>query len=239
MSGHGYVDSCLFGNVAPSLIPRKHNLYGGYIPERSVIEFATMRGSRNLPSLPVDINEYATPEEQRPSASAWYISQFERTNIRGLRANWASYGQLHNYMANLLGQNEDGSYYPNGEYQVYKYYRNMGNDRVATTSSADGRFDVFATRGDLRNSVKILAGPRLTTDRYDITVEGMDAVSLPPSGNVTIRTRRFDWAGQFGQIGDPVDLGLYTHQYSDNKVSHPFGLYELNSNMKCAAYLLG
>lgn len=215
-------------------------MYGGsQTPEKSVIQFATMRGSRNLPSLPVDINEYATPEEQRPSASAWYISQFERLNIRGLRANWASYGQLHNFLANLLGQNEDGSYYPNGEYQVYKYYKNMQNNRVATTSSADGNFDVFATRGDLSNSVKILAGPRLTTDQYDITVEGMNAVGLPTSGNVTIRTRRFDWAGQFGQVGDPVDLGLYTHQYSNNKVCCTFGRYKLESNMERVAYLLG
>lgn len=185
-----------------------------------------MRSARDLPSLPIDINEYATPEEQRPSASAWFIGQFERTNIRGLRANWASYGQLHNFMANMLGQNQDGSYFPNGDYQVYKYYKSMGNTRVASTSSADRKFDVFATRGESRDSVKILAGSRLTTDEYDITIEDMSAVGLPESGNVTIQTRRFDWAGQFGQVGDPVDLGLYTHEYSANKVRSLFGRFE-------------
>lgn len=202
----------------------KHNLYGGYVPEDTIAVFSAMRSSRGLPSLPIDINEYATPEEQRPSGSAWYISQLERTNIRGLRANWASYGQLHNFLANLLGQNQDGSYFPNGEYQVYKYYKNMGNLRLATASSADRMFDVFATRGTDRDSVKILAGSRLTTDEYDITVEDLSAVGLPESGSVTIRTYRFDWAGQFGRVEGPVDLGVYTHTYSDNKVRYKLRL---------------
>ncbi|KAJ8118500.1 hypothetical protein OPT61_g533 [Boeremia exigua] len=208
--------------VATNTIPNIwswHNLYGGYVPEQSASEFSAMRRARNLPSLPIDVNEYATPEEQRPSASAWYISQFERTNIRALRANWASYGELHNFMANLLGRNQDGSYYPNGEYQVYKYYNSMRDTRVATSGSADGKFDVFATRGSTRDSVKILAGSRLTTDEYDITIEDMNAVGLPESGSVTIQTLRFDWAGQFGQVDQPVNLGSYTHQYSGNKLT--------------------
>ena len=94
----------------------------------------------------------------------------------------------------------------------------MRDTRAATSSSTDGKFDVFATSGGKANSVKILAGGRLTTDQYDIAVEGLSAVGLPESGSVTIRTRRFDWAGQSGSVGEPVDLGLYTHTYSANKV---------------------
>lgn len=76
-----------------------------------------------LPSKPININEYAVFNEQVPSGSAWWIAQLERINAHGVRGNWLSGTNLHDYLASLLGKTGSTTgYYPNGDYQVYKYY---------------------------------------------------------------------------------------------------------------------
>lgn len=71
----------------------------------------------------VNINEYATFDEQVAAGAAWWISRLERYDAVGLRGNWLSGYQLHDFMASLLGKpNADNSdysytgtgYYPNG-----------------------------------------------------------------------------------------------------------------------------
>ncbi|KAG8625522.1 hypothetical protein KVT40_007273 [Elsinoe batatas] len=195
-----------------------HQLVISQDPASNLQAFESLRTQNNLPVRPIDINEYAAPEEQIPSTSAWYISRFERLNLRGLRANWASFGELHDYLANLVGKNGT-EYFPNGDWQLYKYYGGMAGTRVSTSGSADGGFDVFATKGDVAKSVKVLAGNRGNTQTYDLTVNGLTSVGLPASGTVDIRTFRFDWNGPFGDVGAPVDLGVYSHQYSGDQVT--------------------
>jgi len=56
-------------------------------PDRVVPDFNTIRNRYNLPERPIDLNEYAWPSEQNPGASAFYLAQLERHNLRGLRAN--------------------------------------------------------------------------------------------------------------------------------------------------------
>lgn len=138
-----------------------------------------------------------------------------------LRANWASASDLHDFHANLLGKSDDGStYFPNGDWQVYKYYgTSMTGNRVATIGTGDGVFNVFATAADTSDSVKILAATRGTTGTYDIAVTGLDAFGLPASGTVSIRTLRFDWEGTYVEVGDPVDMGVNEHNITDGQVS--------------------
>ena len=75
-----------------------------------------------LPALKanqININEYGTFSEQVSSATAWYIGRFERLGINGLRGNWLSGSQLHDFLASLLyrGSNgASGSYYPVGNW---------------------------------------------------------------------------------------------------------------------------
>lgn len=61
-----------------------------------------------IPSKPLIVDEYGLKSEQSPSASAWYLSRFERYGVRGLRGNWASGLALHDYFAGLLGSRTRG-----------------------------------------------------------------------------------------------------------------------------------
>lgn len=122
----------------------------------------------------VNINEYGHPDEQNPSGSAWWIAQLERANIFGCRANWASAYTLHDFMAQLLGKPGAGTddydpkatgYYPNGEYQVYKYYASsMVGDRIKTETTMDTNGDVYATvdaEGGVLRLLAVLEPPQV------------------------------------------------------------------------------
>jgi hypothetical protein len=126
-------------------------------------------------------------------------------------------------MANLIYSTtgtSDGTYYPNGEWQVYKYYAAMTGQRLVTTASSDLQFDVFATKKD--HSVKILAGTRTIKAAYNITISGFDALGLSKQRTIKVRKYQFDWAGPNGKIDGPIDLGVQSYPLSSNSVSsHP------------------
>lgn len=132
-------------------------------------------------------------------------------------------------MANLVFKTSEGTYYPNGEWQVYKYYAAMEGKRVLTKASEDRGFDVFATKDT--QTVKILAGTRTIQAPYNITVSGLDAAGLPEEGEVKVQTYRFDWAGPEGKVGDPVAVGEKTCSYSSNAVRSP------NSPIFCSRHI--
>ncbi|QGI84929.1 hypothetical protein CEK25_011658 [Fusarium fujikuroi] len=136
-------------------------------------------------------------------------------NRAGLRANWGSGSDLHNWMGNLIYSStgtSEGTYYPNGEWQVYKYYAAMTGQRFLTKASSDSKFDVFATKEG--HKIKILAGTRTVQEKYSIEVSGLGAVELPKKGTVKVRTYRFDWAGPNGKVDGPIDLGEKKYTYS-------------------------
>lgn len=181
-------------------------------------------------ALPVVVNEYgALVGEQVPSGAAWYIGQFERHGVQGLRANWAggvNGSELHDFLANLLfkTQVDDSSeydYYPTSEWPVYNYYATqMTGQRVATSSSADDVFEVFATSGDTLDSVKILAAVRPVAGAgltYDLTVTGLSSLGAT-NGSVNVQTYRFNGAGWRQEVGGPDDLGIVTHGVSNDSV---------------------
>ncbi|KAJ0116698.1 hypothetical protein J7T55_009848 [Diaporthe amygdali] len=183
-------------------------------PDRVIPDFNTLLNRYNLPQRPIDNNEYAWPSEQNPGTSVFYLAQLERHNVRGLRANWGSGSDLHNFMADLVFKNTDGTYSSNGDWQVYRYYGQMDGDRVATVASADLKFDVFATISG--NGVKILAGTRTVQSTYEIGISGMSRLGLPADGVIQVRSYRFDWTGTKAEVGPPVDLGLAEFQYSSD-----------------------
>ncbi len=185
-------------------------------PDTTIPDFNTLRDRYGLPERPIDINEYAWPDEQNPANTAWYIAQLERHNLRGLRANWGGGGNLHDFMANLVFR--DGyTYHPTGEWYLYRYYAQMTGDRVTTTASGDRLFDVFATTSG--NVAKLVAGTRTVLAPYEIKVTGLTALGLPKKGSINIRTFRFDWAGIQADTGGAVNLGITKHAYSDDTVS--------------------
>jgi hypothetical protein len=186
-------------------------------PDRTIPDFNTLRSSNgNLPQRSIDVNEYAWPDEQHPAASAFFISQLERHNLRGLRANWGSGSGLHDTMANLVFRS-GGTYKPNGEWYLYRYYAQMTGQRVATGASKDVLFDVFGTVSG--NVGKLIAGSRSVQAPYEIRVSGLSALGLPQQGTVNLRTRRFDWRGNQADTGAPVDLGVRKVSYSGNTLT--------------------
>lgn len=187
-------------------------------PDTTLPDFNTLKAVHQLPDLPIDINEYAFTNEQNPACSVYYIAQLERHNMLGLRANWGSKTALHDSLANLVNQTEDGEdYYANGEWQLYKYYADMEGDRLATSASSDRLFDVFATKSG--NTVKIIAGTRSVRAAYDISISGLSSLGLSGVGSVDVRVYRFDWAGPGGKVGAPVDFGVRASAYEDGKIT--------------------
>ncbi|ETS82724.1 hypothetical protein PFICI_04600 [Pestalotiopsis fici W106-1] len=187
------------------------------------VTFDVLNGFRQtygLPERPLVINEYGSLDgEQTPAGAAWYIGQFERYNVAGLRANWAGGYELHDFLANLLGKGNKG-YFPVGEWQVYNYYTmNMTGQRVATSSSADDVFEVFATHEDRADSVKILAAVRPVAgiQSYDITVTGLSTLGIQDS--VKVQTHRYDDAGWRTEVDAPVDLGIVEHSVVNDQIT--------------------
>ncbi|KAH6695461.1 glycoside hydrolase superfamily [Plectosphaerella plurivora] len=190
----------------------------------SLGQFNVLRQQNNLPQREIVINEYASWEvdEQSPAGGTFYISQLERHNIHGLRANWGSASKLHDLLANLLVKKATTSEYSTtGEWHVYDYYvREMTGQRVATTPSSDELFEVYATRSSTVGSVKVLAAVRPIAGlrTYDITITGLSAVGH--TGNrVKVQTRRFDGPSVSTEISGSVDLGIYEHEVVDDKVT--------------------
>jgi hypothetical protein len=183
-------------------------------PDTTGPAFETLRQKFSLPRRPIAITEYAWPDEQTPAGSVFYISQLERNNMVGLRANWGSGSKLHDYLASLLGKSGT-TYFPNGEWQLYKYYAGMRGVRLSTQSSHDKRFDVFATKD---SKIKILAGTRVTPDAYDVVVSGLSSAGFGDSGTVRVRTYRFNWSGASSEVGSAQDLGVVDYPYSGGSV---------------------
>ncbi|KAF5584813.1 glycoside hydrolase family 39 [Fusarium pseudocircinatum] len=187
----------------------------------SKAQFDTLRKKYKLPERPININEYASWDgEQNPAGAVFYISQFERHNAHGLRANWASQGQLHDFLANLLVKNSGGDYSPAGEWHVYQYYNQaMKGNRVATSPSDDELFEVYATRGGSAGTVKILAAIRPVAGKktYNLAITGLSAVKVKGS-TVRVRTYRFDGPNVSTAVGAPVDLGTFKHTIKNDQI---------------------
>lgn len=127
-------------------------------------------------------------------------------------------------MANLLTKEADPfdyaatDYLPVGEYQVYKYYNlNMTGERVETTDSGDGLFDVYATVDS--DKVRVLAGTWIAEGEWYITVDQLSEVGLPSDGTLDIQTWAFTGSSVWEPVDAPTDKGVASHTYSGDSVT--------------------
>ncbi|PYH95630.1 glycoside hydrolase [Aspergillus ellipticus CBS 707.79] len=179
------------------------------------------REKYSLPAKLININEYAIYTEQVPAGSAWWISQLERIDAHGLRGNWLSGTDLHNYLASLLGTT-DSVYHPNGDYQVYKYYhQNMTGYRVGTLPSTDLKLDAYATVGS--DYARVLVGVRVDEGTWELELNDLPSLGLAESGSLDIHTYGFPVASDvhYGEVDGPTDLGWVEHTYSGGSVTFP------------------
>ncbi|KAF5657468.1 glycoside hydrolase family 39 [Fusarium denticulatum] len=203
-----------------------HMEFGGGNMMESTAGLHAVLDKYNLPYNDVNINEYAVASEQVPSGAGWWISQLERVNTPGLRGNWQSYPALYDYLANLVSKPKApnasptaGGYFPNGEYQVYKYYaQSMTGHRIGTMPSPDMVVDVYATLDPDARTVKILSGNRQRMGTWTIQVQGLTSLGLPASGDMTIHCLAFPNDGWWGEIDGPNDCGMIPYSYTDDKL---------------------
>ncbi|KAG5755616.1 hypothetical protein H9Q70_001763 [Fusarium xylarioides] len=158
---------------------------------------------------------------------AWWISQLERVDAPGLRGNWQGYPGLYDYLANLVSKPnapnapaDATGYFPNGEYQVYKYYaQSMTGHRVGTMPSLDMTVDVYATVDTQARVVKLLAGSRQKEGTWTIEVKTLNALGLPSHGTLSIKCLAFPSAGWWGKVEAPSSCGVYpSTSYSNDKL---------------------
>jgi hypothetical protein len=95
----------------------------------------------------------------------------------------------------------------------------MTGHRVGTAPSGDLKLDTYATVG--KDMVRVLAGVRITTGTWQITINDLSSVGLTASGSLNIHAWGFPFTGNFGEIDYPTDLGWYAHAYSGNSVTFP------------------
>jgi len=122
---------------------------------------------------PYQINEYGASNEQNPGDGSWYIARLERAGANGLRANWASAGNLHNDLGNLLTRDASGQYQPKGEWWVYRFYAQQTGTIVGSTPSSS--YDPFATK--TTGSARVLVGGGGATGNVAVDLRNLNATS--------------------------------------------------------------
>jgi ricin-type beta-trefoil lectin protein len=183
------------------------NQYLDYVkannPVANVAAANTTLDSRGIAhSRPYQINEYGASDEQNPGDGAWYIARLERAGADGLRANWASGGNLHNDLGNLLAHNSAGQYQPKGEWWVYRFYASQTGAAVATTASAG--YDAYATKAD--GNAEVLVGGGRTTGALAVNLQGLNTVTGVVSNNqVRVRVQRIPYDNG-GAVAGPTTV---------------------------------
>ncbi|MBB5784524.1 RICIN domain-containing protein [Nonomuraea jabiensis] len=195
-----YLDYVKANNVVPDIISW-HSLPGD--PVANVAAADTTLNSRGIPHpRPYQINEYGASNEQNPGDGSWYIARLERAGADGLRANWASGGNLHNDLGNLLVRNSAGEYQPKGEWWVYRFYGSQTGQIVSVTPSA--AYDAFATKA--AGTAKILVGGGSTTGNVAVNLRRLDTTSgIVRNNQVRVVTERIPYNGG-GAVQGPVTV---------------------------------
>ena len=161
------------------------------------------------------------------------------------RGNWLSGYALHDYLASLLGKPhantpqynpKQAGYWPNGEWQLYKYYhQNMTGMRVGTLPSPDLILDTYATIGD-DGIVRVMAGVRVVSGSRYVQVNGLASLGLPKAANLKVHQYSFDsnvTDQHYGYVAGPTDLGYAQYAYSGNSVVFPI----VNTARNTTAYV--
>ncbi|MEV6879443.1 RICIN domain-containing protein [Amycolatopsis sp. NPDC051128] len=194
-----YLDYVRANNVVPDIVSW-HSLPGD--PVANVAAANSSLGSRGIPHpRPYQINEYGASNEQNPGDGAWYIARLERAGADGLRANWASGGNLHNDLGNLLVRNS-GQHQPKGEWWVYRFYGGQTGQIVSTTPSSG--YDAFATKA--AGTAKILVGGGRTTGNVAVGLKRLDTTSgVVQNNQVRVLVQRIPYNGG-GAVAGPITV---------------------------------
>jgi hypothetical protein len=193
-----YLDFVKSSNSIPDIISW-HSLPGD--PVANVAAANTTLDSRGIPHpRPYQINEYGSQSEQNPGDGSWYIARLERAGADGLRANWASAGNLHNDLGNLLTRDSGGQYQPKGEWWVYRFYGSQtGTIANVIPSTA---YDAFATTKT--GEAKILVGGGGTTGNVAVNLRNLNATSgIVQNNQVRAIVERIPYNGG-GAVAGPV-----------------------------------
>jgi hypothetical protein len=195
-----FLDHVRANNVVPDIFSW-HSLPGD--PVANVANANTSLSARGIAHpRPYQINEYGAPDEQNPGDGSWYIARLERAGADGLRANWASAGNLHNDLGNLLVRNEAGQHLPKGEWWVYRYYAGQTGSIVSTTPSAS--YDAFTTK--TTGTAKILVGGGGTTGNVAVRLNRVDATTgIVVNNQVRVRVQRIPHNGG-GAVAGPITV---------------------------------
>ena len=193
-----YLDHVKANSALPDIISW-HSLPGD--PVANVAAADTSLAARGIPhTRPYQINEYGAGDEQNPGDGAWYITRLERAGADGLRANWASGGNLHDDLGNLLLHNSAGQYQTKGEWWVYRFYAGQAGTAVASTPSTG--YDAYATKTD--GSAKVLIGGGRTTGTLTVNLQGLHTTSGIVTGNqVRVQVHRIPH-NNGGAVSGPV-----------------------------------
>ncbi|KAI5304786.1 hypothetical protein KEM56_005932 [Ascosphaera pollenicola] len=203
--------------------------------QHNIPALQVMLSNYSLPTnVQININEYGKTEEQVPAGAAWWIARLERYDAIGMRGNWLSKLQLHDFLANLLGKpnaendelydyhNKD--YWPVGEWQVYKYYHtNMTGVRLGTQGSDDRTLDVYSALSDDK-VLRVLAGVRLAQGAFTVQIDGVeDALGVENGkGSVTVKTLRFDNNGKWGRVDGPKVVEVKKFECANGRLKLDF-----------------
>ncbi|RGA02797.1 beta-xylosidase [Microbispora triticiradicis] len=208
-----YLDYVKANNAVPDIVSW-HSLPGD--PVSNVATANTSLDSRGIAHpRPYQINEYGASNEQNPADGAWYIARLERAGADGLRANWASGGNLHNDLGNLLTHNSAGQYSPKGEWWVYRFYGSQTGQIASVTPSSN--YDAFATK-DTANA-KILLGGGRTTGNVAVNLQRLDTTSgIVQNNQVRVVVERIPYSGG-GAVTGPVTVQNTVVNVSNNSAT--------------------
>ncbi|ETK36909.1 ricin-type beta-trefoil lectin domain protein [Microbispora sp. ATCC PTA-5024] len=205
-----YLDYVKANNVVPDIVSW-HSLPGD--PVSNVATANTTLDSRGIAHpRPYQINEYGASNEQNPADGAWYIARLERAGADGLRANWASGGNLHNDLASLLLHDSSGNYQPKGEWWVYRFYGSQTGQIASVTPSSN--YDAFATKAT--GNAKVLVGGGTTTGNVAVNLQRLDTTSgVVQNNQVRVLVERIPY-NNGGAVQGPVTVQDTTVTLSGN-----------------------
>ena len=205
-----FLDYARANNAVPDIFSW-HSLPGD--PVADVNNADASLGARGIAHpRPYQINEYGAPDEQNPGDGAWYITRLERSGAEGQRANWASAGNLHNDLGNLLVRNPAGQHLPKGEWWVYRYYAGQTGTVVSTTASS--AYDAFATKTS--GTAKILVGGGNATGNLAVRLNRIDATAgIVENNQIRVRVQRIP-GNSGGAVAGPTTVADSTVTLSGN-----------------------
>ncbi len=157
-----------------------HELIRSSKTKGDVESVRAMLDELSLPDLPIDIAEYASPQEVGlPGPLVGYISKFERFGIdRAELAFWNQSGTLGDLLVERGGA-------PNGAYWLYTWYADMTGNMVTTTPpSNESPLDGAASVNDAKDEVRVIAGGN--SGPTSIEVNGLDQLALGDDVNVKL-----------------------------------------------------